>query len=103
LSKSITDPFYLSEPKHKVRCQIHIITDFYCCVKCVLRNAGKSESISLMEFSDALTQGNLEAIRRCPKADLHNHFVLGGNRRFLLEREGIGRYSEERIDNKLNL
>ena len=38
LSKSITDPFYLSEPKHKVRRQIHIITDFYCCVKCVLRN-----------------------------------------------------------------
>ena len=41
-----------------------------------------------MEFSDALTQGNIEAIRRCPKADLHNHFVLGGNRRFLLEHTG---------------
>ena len=41
-----------------------------------------------MEFTDALKQGNLEALRRCPKADLHNHFVLGGSRRFLLEHSG---------------
>ena len=38
-----------------------------------------------MEFTDALIQGNLEAVRRCPKADLHNHFVLGGSRLFLRE------------------
>ena len=36
-----------------------------------------------MEFTDALIQGDLEAVRRCPKADLHNHFVLGGSRSFI--------------------
>ena len=41
-----------------------------------------------MEFTKALIEGNLEAIRRCPKADLHNHFVLGGSRRYLLEHSG---------------
>ena len=41
-----------------------------------------------MEFTDALKHGNLEAVRSCPKADLHNHFVLGGSRRFLLEHTG---------------
>ena len=42
-----------------------------------------------MEFTKALIEGNLEAIRKCPKADLHNHFVLGGSRRYLLEHSGI--------------
>ena len=32
-----------------------------------------------MEFADALRHENLEAVRRCPKTDLHNHFVLGGS------------------------
>ena len=41
-----------------------------------------------MDFVEALKQENLEAIRKCPKADLHNHFVLGGSRRFLLEKTG---------------
>lgn len=41
-----------------------------------------------IDFIDALKQGNIEAIRRCPKADLHNHFVLGGNRRYLREHSG---------------
>ncbi len=41
-----------------------------------------------MEFTEALKQGNLEAVKRCPKADLHNHFVLGGSRKFLLEHTG---------------
>ena len=41
-----------------------------------------------MEFTKALVEGNLEAIRKCPKADLHNHFVLGGSLRYLLERSG---------------
>lgn len=36
-------------------------------------------NVVLMEFVDALIQENLEAIRRCPKSDLHNHFVLGGS------------------------
>ena len=38
-----------------------------------------------MDFIDALKQNDLEAIRRCPKADLHNHFVLGGSRQYLLK------------------
>ncbi len=41
-----------------------------------------------MGFKDALIQGDLEAIRRLPKSDLHNHFVLGGSRRFLFEHSG---------------
>ncbi len=41
-----------------------------------------------MEFIEALKQENLEAIRRCPKADLHNHFVLGGSRKYLKEHSG---------------
>ena len=30
-------------------------------------------------FMDALEQGNLETLRKYPKADLHNHFALGGS------------------------
>ena len=41
-----------------------------------------------MEFKEALKQGNLEAVRKCPKADLHNHFVLGGSRKYLYEHSG---------------
>lgn len=41
-----------------------------------------------MDFIDALKQNDLEAIRRCPKADLHNHFVLGGSRQYLLQHTG---------------
>ena len=41
-----------------------------------------------MEFTDALKSEDLEAVRRFPKADLHNHFVLGGSRRFLREHTG---------------
>ena len=36
-----------------------------------------------MEFADALRCGDLEAVRKCLKADLHNHFVLGGSREYL--------------------
>ena len=32
-----------------------------------------------MRFTDALIDGDIEAIRKCPKAELHNHFVLGGS------------------------
>jgi len=31
-------------------------------------------------FQSALANGDLDAIRRIPKSDLHNHFFLGGNR-----------------------
>lgn len=37
----------------------------------------------MIDFPDALRLEDLSAVRRCPKADLHNHFVLGGSRRFL--------------------
>ena len=41
-----------------------------------------------MEFIDAIKQGSLTDIRKCKKADLHNHFVLGGSRRYLKEHSG---------------
>lgn len=41
-----------------------------------------------MQFTDALIDGDIEAIRKCHKADLHNHFVLGGSRKYLLEHSG---------------
>lgn len=41
-----------------------------------------------MDFQTALKQEKLDDIRKCPKADLHNHFVLGGSRRFLKEQTG---------------
>ena len=41
-----------------------------------------------MEFLEALIRSDLAAVRRCPKSDLHNHFVLGGSRRYLLEHSG---------------
>ncbi|SFC07996.1 adenosine deaminase [Butyrivibrio sp. YAB3001] len=41
-----------------------------------------------MDFVDALKQGSLTDIRKCPKADLHNHFVLGGSRSYLKEHSG---------------
>ncbi len=41
-----------------------------------------------MNFTDALINGDIEAVRQCPKADLHNHFVLGGSRKYLLEQSG---------------
>lgn len=41
-----------------------------------------------MNFTEALKNENMEAVRQCPKADLHNHFVLGGSRKYLLEQTG---------------
>lgn len=41
-----------------------------------------------MTFTEALKSGDLDAIRRYPKADLHNHFVLGSSRRYLSEHCG---------------
>ena len=42
----------------------------------------------MMTFIEALKSENLGAIRSFPKADLHNHFVLGGNREYLFEKTG---------------
>lgn len=39
-------------------------------------------------FIDALTRHDLESVRMCSKADLHNHFVLGGNRQYLMQHTG---------------
>ncbi len=39
-----------------------------------------------MTFIDALKSENIDQIRAFPKADLHNHFVLGGNRDFIFEK-----------------
>lgn len=43
----------------------------------------------MMKFEDALKSGNLAAIRAFPKADLHNHFVLGGCRDYLYRETGV--------------
>ena len=39
-------------------------------------------------FIDALTRNDLESVRMCSKADLHNHFVLGGSRQYLMQHTG---------------
>ncbi|MCR5557246.1 MAG: adenosine deaminase [Butyrivibrio sp.] len=41
-----------------------------------------------MNFVEALKSENLDQIRSFPKADLHNHFVLGGSREFIKEKTG---------------
>ena len=41
------------------------------------------------DLQAALIAGDLDALRRCPKADLHNHFILGGDRAFLARRTGL--------------
>ena len=41
-----------------------------------------------MNFIEALKSENLDEIRRFPKADLHNHFVLGGNRDYIFAQTG---------------
>ena len=40
-------------------------------------------------FKDALRAGDLAALRQIPKADLHNHFMLGGDREWIAERWGV--------------
>ena len=39
-------------------------------------------------FTDVLKSGNIDEIRSFPKADLHNHFVLGGSREYIFEKTG---------------
>jgi len=38
------------------------------------------------DFRTALEDGDVDALRRCAKSDLHNHAILGGDRAFLLAR-----------------
>lgn len=39
-------------------------------------------------FIEAIKSGDLDLIRRFPKSDLHNHFVLGGCREYILSKTG---------------
>lgn len=41
-----------------------------------------------MAFVEALDSQDLETIRSFPKADLHNHFVLGGSREYIFNKTG---------------
>jgi len=41
------------------------------------------------EFQTALEAGDIDALRKVPKSDLHNHFVMGGGRAFIRERTGV--------------
>ena len=41
-----------------------------------------------MKFTEGLIKGDLAFVRKCPKADLHNHFVLGGSRQYIREHTG---------------
>lgn len=41
------------------------------------------------EFIDALEKQDIKAVRSIPKADLHNHFVLGGSREYIKKITGI--------------
>lgn len=43
----------------------------------------------MSEFADALEAGDIDALRGCPKADLHNHGAACGHRGFLRERTGV--------------
>ena len=49
-------------------------------------------------FIEALKSGNIDEIRTFPKADLHNHFVLGGSKEYILEKTG---YAIRPIDKPL--
>lgn len=50
-------------------------------------------------FVDALKNNDLQAIKSVPKADLHNHFVLGGDRDYIFKKTG---YEIKPISNVLN-
>ena len=41
-----------------------------------------------MSFIEAIKSEKIDTIRSFPKADLHNHFVLGGSREFILSKTG---------------
>lgn len=41
------------------------------------------------EFIEALKKEDIKALRSIPKSDLHNHFVLGGNREYIKKVTGI--------------
>lgn len=40
-------------------------------------------------FIDALKNSNVDILKQIPKADLHNHFVLGGSRKYIKDKTGL--------------
>ena len=42
----------------------------------------------IMTFIEALESENIDILRTFPKADLHNHFVLGGSREYIRNKTG---------------
>ena len=42
-----------------------------------------------MNFRQALRNRDMDQLRRVPKSDLHNHFVLGGNREYIRRTTGV--------------
>ena len=55
--------------------------------------------MSIVTFAEALKSESLENIRRFPKSDLHNHFVLGGSREYIFRKTG---YKIEPVTQALN-
>jgi hypothetical protein len=49
----------------------------------------KSKSDDSADFRAALEAGDLDALRGSHKADLHNHFFMGGDRQFIREKTGL--------------
>lgn len=43
-------------------------------------------------FIQGLKKFDLNKIKKVPKSDLHNHFVLGGNRNYIKNKTGIDIY-----------
>lgn len=51
------------------------------------------------KFINALEEHDANVIKKIPKADLHNHFVLGGNREYIKRETGISiPYLEECLE-----
>jgi len=47
------------------------------------------EDLYSKQFMSALRDHDIETLSKVPKADLHNHFVLGGNRQYIKDLTGI--------------
>ena len=41
------------------------------------------------KFIEALKKHDIDKLRTIPKSDLHNHFVLGGSRKYIQHQTGI--------------
>lgn len=52
-------------------------------------------------FIQGLKEFDLDKIKKVPKADLHNHFVLGGNRNYIKKKTGISIYPINKVLNSM--